>query len=125
MTRVLCGRSAPLALSNRRALTTAWRRRIIVGPPGQAPAGPHRSTQASLASYSVAASRLQAADISARHCATRSATGTTAFTAPMPWPQPQMSFQAFLEPPPPPKSILLGSLSGRWSGSMPALGSMA
>ncbi len=43
--------------------------------------------------------------------------------APMPWPQPQMSFQAFLAPPPStlPKFILLASLTGRLSGSRPAL----
>jgi len=40
----------------------------------------------------------------------------TSVTAPMPWPQPQMSFQA-LAATSPPKLILLGSLSGRSSGS--------
>ena len=50
--------------------------------------------------------------------ATRSAVLTTALIAPMPWPQPQMSFQAFLASPP--KFILLGSDSGRFSGSRPA-----
>ena len=36
----------------------------------------------------------------------------------MPWPQPQISFQALAELPP--KFILLGSLTGRFSGSRPA-----
>ena len=53
--------------------------------------------------------------------ATSSPAGSTSVTAPMPWPQPQMSFQALgLLPSPPPKLILLGSLSGRLSGSSPA-----
>ena len=47
-----------------------------------------------------------------------SAVLVTAFTAPMPCPQPQMSFQAFFASPP--KFILLGSDSGRLFGSMPA-----
>ena len=46
---------------------------------------------------------------------------TTPVTAPMPWPQPQMSFQALaLLPSPPPKFIFLRSPSGRLSGSSPA-----
>ena len=53
--------------------------------------------------------------------ATISATGTTALTAPMPWPQPQMSFQAFFGPPALPNCMVLMSPSGRLSGSSPAL----
>jgi len=38
--------------------------------------------------------------------------------APMPWPQPQMSFQALVRPEP--KFMALGSDTGRFSGSRPA-----
>lgn len=52
---------------------------------------------------------------------TRAPTGSTLVTAPIPCPEPQMSFHAFAPVlPPEPKSILLGSLSGRLSGSRPA-----
>ena len=50
-----------------------------------------------------------------------SAVLTTLVIAPMPWPQPQMSFQALALAPRRRKFILLGSLSGRLSGSRPAL----
>jgi len=46
--------------------------------------------------------------------------GTISLIAPMPWLLPQISFQALGLLPSPPKLILLGSLSGRLSGSMPA-----
>ena len=51
----------------------------------------------------------------------RSAEGTTASTAPIPCPEPQISFHAFApELLPLPKFIAEGSLSGRVSGSSPA-----
>lgn len=61
-----------------------------------------------------------AATYSAASLSTRSATLSTESTAPMPCPQPQISFQALAsELPPEPKSIALGSLPGKLSGSMP------
>ncbi|MCY1237788.1 hypothetical protein D9M72_504970 [compost metagenome] len=46
----------------------------------------------------------------------------TSVIAPMPWPEPQMSFQALaLLPSPPPKFMVVTSPSGRLAGSMPAL----
>lgn len=71
--------------------------------------------------FDLSASSARAEMYSASSLSTRSATDSTAVTAPMPCPEPQISFHA-LAPvlPPEPKSILLGSLSGRLSGSSPA-----
>ena len=62
----------------------------------------------------------RAARYSRARRATSSAAGTTAPIAPIPWPQPQTSFHALRAAESPPKFILLGSLSGNWSGSRPA-----
>lgn len=63
-----------------------------------------------------------AASYSPARRATNSAAVGTCFTAPMPWPQPQMSRQALASwLPPEPKFIFEGSLCGRFSGSSPAL----
>lgn len=86
--------------------------------PGQAAAAaPAQSRNWAEALASAAdASRYWAAS-----AATRSATLSTAATAPIPCPDPQMSFHALAsELPPEPKFIAEGSLSGRLSGSSPA-----
>ena len=70
----------------------------------------------------LAASSARAWLYSASSRSTRSATLSIALTAPMPWPEPQMSFQALASVlPPDPKFIAEGSLTGRFSGSSPAL----
>src|SRR5690606_8011307 len=101
-------------------------RRPQLSSPLQAPTGaPERGEAASAAQGGDHApqSRALASAYSRLKRATRSAAGTTSWMAPMPWPQPQMSRQALaaLAPSPVEKFILLGSLSGRLSGSMPAL----
>src|SRR5271163_1493157 len=70
----------------------------------------------------LARSRADASKYSRPSRATNSATGVTALTAPMPWPEPQMSRQAFaFAPPELSKFIVLTSPWGRLSGSKPAL----
>lgn len=69
--------------------------------------------------------RPRSSSFAARYCAssssTREETGSTAEIAPMPCPDPQMSFQALAAVlPPEPKSIWFLSPSARLSGSSPA-----
>ncbi len=83
---------------------------------------PLASDQTRRAAHAGTPNAWRACSYSRARRATSSPAGRTSSTTPMPWPQPQMSFQALdLLLPPEPKLIFEGSLSGRLAGSMPAL----
>ncbi len=88
--------------------TAASTRRLIAGSPADRRGAPQPARP----------SRSRAARYSRARRSTSWRAGTTCLMAPTPWPLPQMSFHALR---PPPKLILLGSLSGKASGSSPAL----